>query len=205
MIGTSTPRSRTLADHLRDRGRGLLGVDRDADELASRRGRARATWIAVASASAVSVFVIDWTTIGWALPDEDAADVDADRRPPPRPEWRLRHGAPSVPPVEAADDVEAGHPDDEREQEHHADDVRQLLRTEADPLAEEPLERDHQHPAAIERRERQDVDEREVGRQDAGDVQREDRAGVPEDVADLGRDADRSGDRRRRVGSAATS
>ena len=28
----------------------------------------RATWIAVASASAVSVFVIDWTTTGWALP-----------------------------------------------------------------------------------------------------------------------------------------
>ena len=38
----------------------------------------RATWIAVASASAVSVFVIDWTTIGMGAADEDAADVDAD-------------------------------------------------------------------------------------------------------------------------------
>ena len=32
----------------------------------------------------------------------------------------------------------------------------------------------------------------------AGHVQREDRAELPEDVADLGRDADRAGDRRRR-------
>ncbi len=28
----------------------------------------RTTWSAVASTSAVSVFVIDWTTTGWALP-----------------------------------------------------------------------------------------------------------------------------------------
>ena len=39
-----------------------------------------ATWMAVASASAVSVFVIDWTTIGMSTADQDPADVDADRR-----------------------------------------------------------------------------------------------------------------------------
>ena len=43
----------------------VLTVTRTSCEPAWAR---RATWIAVASASAVSVFVIDWTTIGWALP-----------------------------------------------------------------------------------------------------------------------------------------
>ena len=43
----------------------VLTVTRTSCEPAWAR---RATWIAVASGSAVSVFVIDWTTIGWADP-----------------------------------------------------------------------------------------------------------------------------------------
>ena len=54
------------------------------------------------------------------------------------------------------------------------------------------LQDDHQHPPAVERRERQDVDEGEVRRQDPGDVERHDEPGAEEDVGDLGRDADRA-------------
>ena len=43
----------------------VLTVTRTSCEPACAR---RATWIAVASASAVSVLVIDWTTTGWAAP-----------------------------------------------------------------------------------------------------------------------------------------
>ena len=55
-----------LADHLGDvAASSVLTVTRTSSEPACAR---RATWIAVASASAVSVFVIDWTTIGWSPP-----------------------------------------------------------------------------------------------------------------------------------------
>ena len=47
------------------RAASVLTVTRTSCEPAWAR---RATWIAVASASAVSVFVIDWTTTGWAEP-----------------------------------------------------------------------------------------------------------------------------------------
>ena len=52
----------------------LLTVTRTSSEPACASA---ATWMAVASASAVSVLVIDWTTTGWARADQDAADVDA--------------------------------------------------------------------------------------------------------------------------------
>ena len=42
-----------------------------------------ATWSAVASASAVSVFVIDWTTIGAAEPTSTPPTSTSDGRPPP--------------------------------------------------------------------------------------------------------------------------
>ena len=124
--------------------------------------------------------------------DEHAADVDADRRATSRPERVRGAHRRARPAAQPARDVEDRDPDQEREQEHEADHVGQLLGPDAQPRPEEPLERDHQHPAAIERRERQDVDDGEVGRQDARDVQRDHRAELPEDVADLGGDADRA-------------
>ena len=89
----------------------------------------RATWIAVPSASAVSVLVIDWTTTGWALPTSTppTSTLTVGRRRGRSGVLVTLIGPPSVPPVRLADDVEAGHPDDEREQEHEADDVGQLL------------------------------------------------------------------------------
>src|SRR5580765_816565 len=67
MIGTSTPRPRTLRtiSGTAAAASSVLTVTRTSCDPA---WASRATWIAVASASAVSVFVIDWTTIGWALP-----------------------------------------------------------------------------------------------------------------------------------------
>ena len=155
----------------------------------------RATWIAVPSASAVSVLVIDWTTTGWAEPDEHAADIDADRRPASRAQRVRGAHEGQDPAAQAADDVVARDPDQEGEQEHEADHVRQLLGAQAHAVTEEALERDHQHPPAIERRERQDVDDRQVGRQHARDIQREDRPELPEDITELGGDPDRAGDR----------
>ena len=45
-----------------------------------------ATWMAVASGSAVSVFVIDWTTIGWSEPTRTppTSTVGVERRAPRR-------------------------------------------------------------------------------------------------------------------------
>ena len=67
MTGTSTPRPRTLRtmSGTAAAASSVLTVTRTSCEPAWAR---RATWIAVASASTVSVFVIDWTTIGWAEP-----------------------------------------------------------------------------------------------------------------------------------------
>ena len=61
-------------------------------------------------------------------------------------------------------------------------------------LPDDGLEDDHQHPAAVEGRERQDVHEREVGRQDRRPGRASRAALLPEHVADLDRDADRAGD-----------
>src|SRR5689334_18822622 len=177
MIGTSTPRPRTLRTiwGTAAAASSVLTVTRTSCEPAWAR---RATWIAVASGSAVSVFVIDWTTIGCAEPT---------RTPPTSTETvgRRRGRSWSGEVTERASgwvaaqdpgDVEAADPDQERHQDGEADDVRRLLRLEADARPEQPLEDDHQHPPAVERRERQDVDEGEVGRQDAGHVERQDRA-----------------------------
>src|SRR5580765_7856586 len=195
MIGTSTPRPRTLRtiSGTAAAASSVLTVTRTSCDPACA---SRATWIAVASASAVSVFVIDWTTTGWADPTSTppTSTLTVGRRRG----RRLSGVAMARLPAETADDVEAGHPDDEREQEHESDDICQLLGAEADPGAEDALERDHQHPAAVQRRERQDVHDGQVRRQDARDIKQHDRAAVPEDVADLGRDTDRARDRWRR-------
>src|SRR6478735_6916718 len=201
MIGTSTPRPRTLRtiSGTAAAASSVLTVTRTSCEPAWAR---RATWIAVASASAVSVLVMDCTTTGCADPTSTppTSTLTVGRRRG----RRLSGVAMARLPAETADDVEAGHPDDEREQEHESDHVRQLLGATADPGAEDALDRDHQHPAAIERRERQDVHDRQVRGQDARHVEQHDRATVPEDVADLGRDADGTPDRRVTVTSRCT-
>src|SRR3954470_10651280 len=195
MIGTSTPRPRTL--------RTISGTAAAAASVLTvtlttcdPAWASRATWIAVPSASAVSVLVIDWTTTGCADPTRTppTSTLTVGRRRGRRVSGVAMRGLAA----EAADDVEARHPDDEREQEHEADDVCELLCAEADAGAEDALERDHQHPTAVERRERQDVHDGKVCREDPGHVQRHDRPAVPEDVADLGGDADGAGNRRRR-------
>ena len=61
-----------LADMRHGRG-GLVAIDGDADESRSRRGRERRPAATVASTSAVSVLVIDWTMIGRAAADRDRA------------------------------------------------------------------------------------------------------------------------------------
>ena len=175
MIGTSTPRPRTLRtiSGTAAAASSVLTVTRTSCEpgvgeprdLDRRRVGVRGVGVR---------HRLDDDRVGAA--HEDAADVDADGRPARRPQHVGRVMGAERAPGQAADDVEAGDPDDEREQEHEADHVGQLLGAEADPPAEQPLERDHQHPAAVERRERQDVHERQVGRQDARDVQRQDRA-----------------------------
>ena len=156
MIGTSTPRSAQLAGDLRDGRRGRLGVDRDPDELRAGvgepgdldRGRVRIGRVRVRHR-------LDDDRMGAA--DEDAADVDADGRPSPRPEasgstealdgigWRA-----------AAEDLDSGRSNaastqiEEREQDRRtrrgtsgARDVRQRS-AEADPRPEDRLEDDHQ-------------------------------------------------------------
>src|SRR6478736_620790 len=192
MIGTSTPRPRTLRtiSGTAAAASSVLTVTRTSWEPAWAR---RATWIAVPSASAVSVLVIDWTTTGCADPTSTppTSTLTLGRRRGRRLSGELT----AVLAAQAADDVEAGHPDDEGEQEHEPDHVGQLLRAEADPRPEDALERQHQHPSAVQGRERQDVDHGQVGRQDPGDVEQHDRPAVPEDVADLGGDADRARDR----------
>ena len=80
MIGTSTPRPRTLRtiSGTAAAASSVLTVTRTSSEPACA---SRATWIAVESGSAVSVLVIDWTTTGWRAADEDATDIDGDGRP----------------------------------------------------------------------------------------------------------------------------
>src|SRR5436190_4697128 len=195
MIGTSTPRPRTLRTNsgTAAAASSLLTVTRTSCEPACAR---RATWMAVASPSAVSVLVIDWTTTGWADPTRTppTSTLTVGRRRGRRDPGELTAALRAA---EAANDVEPCDPDQEGEQEDEADHVRQLLRTHADPRPEQPLQRDDQHPATIERREGQDVHDREVGRQDPGHVQRDDRPELPEDVANLRGDADRPLDGRR--------
>src|SRR6478609_4239718 len=200
MTGTSTPsssRSLRIISGTAAAACSVLTVTRTSCEPAWAR---RATWIAVASGSAVSVFVIDWTTIGWADPTRTppTSTETVDRRRGRRESGLAMGGMGLGPARQDPDDVEAADPDQEREQEGEPDDVGQALGADADPAAEDRLQDDHQHPPAIERWEREAVHEREVGRQDPRDIERQDRPAVEEHVADLGRDPDRSRDRRRR-------
>src|SRR6476661_2689530 len=193
MIGTSTPRPRTLRiiSGTAAAASSVLTVTRTSSDPA---WASRATWMAVASASAVSVLVMDWTTIGWALPTRTppTSTVTVSRRRGRRRSGVATTGLGSA--AEAAGDVKAGDPDEEREEEDEPDDVGQALGAQADPPPEQPLEDDHEHPSAIEGREGQDVDDREVRGQQAGDVESDHRPELPEHVADLRRDAHRAGD-----------
>ncbi len=67
MTGTETPRSVSRANisGTAAAASSLLTVIRTSWEPALARA---ATWSAVDAGSAVSVFVIDWTTIGWEEP-----------------------------------------------------------------------------------------------------------------------------------------
>src|SRR3990170_3057419 len=185
MTGTATPRSASLRSisGTAAAAASVLTVTRTSWLPAWAR---RATWIAVASGSAVSVFVIDWTTTGWALPTST---------PPTSTETVDRRRGRSV--SEPGINAPRGRPSAAAETARDADEVGQPLRPEREPLADEALQDQHQHPTAVEGRERQDVHDGEVGREDAGQVEGHDRAEAPEDVADLGRDADRAGGRRR--------
>ena len=173
-----------LADDLGHRGGGRLRVHRDPDELGAGmgqpgdldRGRVRIGRVRVRHR-------LDDDRVG--APDEHATHVHADRRAPSGLHW---------PPPHLAGDVEERHPDDERHEQAEADGVRRPLHPERDPLARECPRHEDEHAPAVERRDRQDVDEREVGRQESGQPERGDRALRPEDVTHAHRDADGPGD-----------
>src|SRR3954449_4610857 len=128
ITGTSTPRlSRSLRiiSGTAAAAASVLTVTRTSWEPACA---SRATCSAVASASAVSVFVIDWTTIGWAEPTRTpptSTDTVGRRR------GRMSAGLAMTTRLRAAgqdpDDVEAAHPDQERHEECEPHDVRQSL------------------------------------------------------------------------------
>src|SRR5688572_7738633 len=123
MYGTSTPRACTLRtiSGTAAAAPSVLTVTRTSCDPA---WASRATWIAVASASAVSVLVMDWTTTGWALPTRTppTSTLTVGRR-------RGRSASGEVtglgPAAQDSEQVESGHPDQEREEEHEADDIRE--------------------------------------------------------------------------------
>ena len=83
MTGTSTPRPSELPHHLGDRSGGLLGVDRDADELRPGVGESGDLDRGRVGVCRVGVrHRLDDDRVG--APDEDAAHVDADGRSSPR-------------------------------------------------------------------------------------------------------------------------
>ena len=131
MTGTPTPRSRSLRtiSGTAAAAGSLLTVTRTSSLPA---WASRATWIAVPSASAVSVLVIDWTTTGWALPTVHPADVDRDGLRDGRVAL-IGRGRQAAEP----DDVEAGDPQDEGHQNDEPDGVGQALGAQADPRAEQ--------------------------------------------------------------------
>src|SRR3990170_6360776 len=140
MTGTATPRSASLRSisGTAAAAASVLTVTRTSWLPAWAR---RATWIAVASGSAVSVFVIDWTTTGWALPTStpptSTDTVDRRRgRSVSEPGISAPRGRPSAA-AETARDVEGGDPDEEREEHREADEVGQPLRPAREPLADE--------------------------------------------------------------------
>ena len=207
MTGTSTPRlSRSLREHLGHGGRGGIGVDRDADELRAGVGEARDLDRGRVGVGGVGV--------GHRLDDDRVRRADQDaRRRRPRPAGSAGISARSlasrsarssaVPPtcvamsntvIQIRNVNSATKPDG----------VGQLLGAQRDLLAEarDRLEHDHQHPAAVEGRERQEVHQREVGRQDPGHVQQVSIGAAVRGTRRRarGRDADGPGRRRRLVG-----
>src|SRR6476646_1335889 len=129
MIGTSTPRPRTLRtiSGTAAAASSELTVTRTSCEPACAR---RTTWIAVPSASAVSVLVIDWTTTGWEDPTRTppTSTLTVGRRRGRSESGELTRTLRAA----EADDVETGDPDEAREQEHESDHIRELLGTDAD-------------------------------------------------------------------------
>src|SRR5580765_6769639 len=119
MTGTSTPRSRSfrIISGTAAAASSVLTVTRTSCDPAWAR---RATWIAVASGSAVSVFVIDWTTIGWADPTSTppTSTLTVGRRRGRRESGEAIRAAVLRSAGEDPDDVEAGDPDEEPEEEH---------------------------------------------------------------------------------------
>ena len=103
----------------------LLTVTRTSSEPACASA---ATWRAVASASAVSVLVIDWTTIGWSEPTSTppTSTVGVCRRP------GAGHGPCSL---TACPYVEERHPDEQRHQEDEAGQVDERSTTTLTPIA----------------------------------------------------------------------
>src|SRR3954454_8720457 len=121
MIGTSTPRPCSL--------RTISGTAAAACSVLTvirtswlPAWASRATWIAVASGSAVSVVVIDWTTIGGADPTRTAP---TSTEPVGRRRGLRESGVGIDSALRAAgqdpDDVEAADPDQERHQEREPD------------------------------------------------------------------------------------
>src|SRR3954465_10031270 len=145
-MGGATPRPRTLRtiSGTASAAASVLTVTRTSCAPACA---SRATGLAVAWPSAVSVFVIDWTTTGCADPTRTppTSTLTVGRRRGRRVSGVAMRGLAA----EAADDVEAGHPDDEREEEHEADDVGELLGADADPRSEDALARYNQHPPPV--------------------------------------------------------
>src|SRR3954447_1226724 len=151
MTGTSTPRLSRSLRSISGTAAAACSVFTVTRTSCEPAWASRATWIAVASGSAVSVFVIDWTTIGWADPTStpptstDTVERRLGRRESVAAVMALRvaRGA-----LRAArqdpDDVEAADPDQEGEQEDKPHHVGQLLGAEADPRPEDPLQDDHQ-------------------------------------------------------------
>src|SRR5881396_3658947 len=128
MTGTSTPRllrSLSIISGTAAAAASVLTVTRTSCDPA---WASRATWIAVPSASAVSVLVIDWTTTGWAEPTRTppTSTLTVGRRGGRRASGELIEGSGS--PTKPARDVEARDPDQEGEQEHEPDHVGELLR-----------------------------------------------------------------------------
>ena len=100
-------------------------------------------------------------------PDEDAAHVHADGRAAAG-----FHGAGAPTCRAMSKNVTQS---DERHEQAEADGVRHPLDPEREPLARERPGHEDEHAPAVEGRDRQDVDEGEVGRQERGQAQGRDR------------------------------
>src|SRR5436190_6844411 len=192
MTGTPTPRSWSLPtmSGTAAAAASVLTVTRTSSLPACASW---ATWIAVASASAVSVLVIDWTTIGCLLPTgmPPTSTVGVGRLVA-RGSVASRASVTAAAPLLAdARDVEIGDPEQQREDDASAHQVGQALGLDADASTRDRLDQDHEHPPAVQRRERQDIHEREIGRQQAREEQRVNRAGLPEHLADADGNSDR--------------